>query len=108
MSPHELGLIGDGLNLFGALTLALDIFLRQREQRRKEALDHVSRAAREASLSRTEYKGYSLISPDFSERVLNRTALARAYTGVGLMVFGFTFQALYHLFAMGGGARLGP
>jgi hypothetical protein len=94
--PHLLGLIGDGLNLLGALVLALDILLRQREHKLKESLKERSSDAQKTGLKITRARGFLLTDPDFAENVLTRRSLIFGYVGVGLLATGFAFQALYH------------
>jgi hypothetical protein len=93
---HWLGLIGEGLNFFGALVMALDVFLRHKEHVFQKKLDALARVARTKQLHSTTYEGYRLSSEDFSYDVLHRRSTITAYIGVALLAFGFLFLATYH------------
>jgi hypothetical protein len=93
---HWLGLIGEGLNFLGALVMALDIFLRQKEHVLKARLDQLMQFAQVNGLSVTTYKGRRLASNGFSEKIVNRRSIAIAYGGVALLAAGFFCLALHH------------
>jgi hypothetical protein len=93
---HWIGLLGEGLNLAGAVVLAFDIFLRRKEHELAVSLSQLSADAREAELNSTFYRGIPVTSPDFPLLVLQRSATRWAYLGVGLLMAGFLCLAAYH------------
>ena len=96
MLSHWLGMIGELLNLLGALTMALDIFLRGRERQREERLNLISETAQKAGIKRTIYKGYDVSSERFALSVLDAKTTMIAYIGCALFVGGFLMLIAHH------------
>jgi len=96
MLAHWVGIIGEGLNFFGAVVIALDIFLRQNERAVESSLHKLNLLAMNKLTSRTTYYGIPLNAPDFAKKVLDKKAIRLAYVGVGLLVAGFLCLVGYH------------
>lgn len=96
MLSHWLGLIGECLNFLGAVVMALDIFLHRREQRLERKLDRLASFARSNLMMTTTYGGYRLSSDDFTQNVIHRRSLIRAYGGVTLFALGFLLLVAHH------------
>ncbi len=96
MAPHELGMLGEFLNLIGALVLALDLFYRERERDREKKWSHIAEFGRANDLNRTEYKGLRITSPDFTSNLSDRRAAFIGYVGMAFLVLGFLLLIGYH------------
>lgn len=96
MWTHVFGLFGEFLNFLGAVVLACDVFMRQKEHILKEDLDRLASLEKSNNLNSTTYKGFFLSSDDFSQKVLHRRSALTAYCGIALLAFGFLLLVAYH------------
>lgn len=71
--------------------LAFDIFLRRKEQKYEDQLNDFSKSPDSVGLSRVRYEGFLISEPGFAQEILHRRAIFLAYTGIGLLLFGFAF-----------------
>jgi hypothetical protein len=96
MLSHTLAMIGELLNFLGALTMALDIFLRGREREREEKLRRIAEIGRQYNLTRTIYRGSRITSSNFVYSILDRRATVIAYIGAALFASGFLLLLIHH------------
>ena len=96
---HWLGLIGESLNFFGAVILALDIFLRKRGEEELRKLEDLSVYARKFNSPAT-YKGFAVADPHFARDVTHWNAKKLAYAGTILLALGFALLIAYHVVEM--------
>ena len=99
MVAHILGILGEGLNLIGAIILALEIFQRQDERKRERDLEKLNTFAKNAGLKGV-YLGIPVNDPDFARRVIDRRAARLAFRGVVLLAAGFLLLLSYHIAEM--------
>lgn len=97
---HVLGIVGEVLNLAGAICLAYDMVLRQSERVHGEQLKGLGEFARKFGLAGLLYRGVDAAQPDFAQRVVDRRAACFGYCGVTLLALGFLLLVGYHVVAM--------
>ncbi len=96
MLAHWIGMLGEFLNFLGTLVLAFDILLRRKEQKYEDQLTDFSKSPDSAGLTRVRYEGFLISEPGFAQEILHRRAIFLAYTGTGLLLFGFACLMGYH------------
>lgn len=89
----------EALNFVGALVLARDLFLRQKEASEVKRLNRLGQWGRKHGLA-AEYENVSVGDPDFTEKVLGRRASRLGYWGIGILALGFLSLVGYHLVAI--------
>jgi hypothetical protein len=97
--PHIIGTIGELLNFTGALVLARDLFVRQREHKEAKRLRARHEWGRAHSIS-AKFQGVPINDPDFVEKVQGQRTSRLGYIGVGFMAAGFLCLAGYHVFSI--------
>ncbi len=96
---HWIGAFGELLNFTGAVVMAADLFLRQKEQERARRLRLLGAWGKKHDLP-AKRKGVAVNADDFVEKVLSRRASRLGYLGVGLLALGFVLLLAYHLIAI--------
>ena len=97
MSPHWLGLIGEGLNFCGAFVIALDIFLRQHEHLRERRLERLNAFSKKHLGGKSRHLGVRLDDPEFARKVLDIRAARLAMLGIAFLAIGTVCLLGYHL-----------
>jgi hypothetical protein len=93
---HLLGLLGELLNLAGAIVLANDLVDRDKEENRREYCAVANQWAVEVGLKSTYYLGCNVAARDFVRTVLNLRSRNLGYIGLRLLVGGFALLCAYH------------
>ncbi|HMD49334.1 MAG TPA: hypothetical protein VKG79_09560 [Bryobacteraceae bacterium] len=96
---HWVGVAGELLNFAGAVVMARDLFVREKEQAEARRLRRLGAWGKKHGLGAVR-KGVPVNADDFAEKVLGRRASRLAYWGVGLLGLGFLFLLAYHLIAI--------
>lgn len=96
---HWVGVAGELLNFAGAVVMARDLFVREKEQAEARRLRRLGAWGKKYGLGAVR-KGVPVNADDFAEKVLGRRASRLGYWGVGLLGFGFLLLLAYHLVAI--------
>jgi hypothetical protein len=96
MLPHWIGILGETLNFFGALVLALDLLLRRREDELDDLLQRATIFAQKHGLRTALYRNLVVASSTFSKDLLHRRKLLLGLLGTGMLAAGFLCLACYH------------
>jgi hypothetical protein len=97
---HILGIIGELLNLIGAILLAIELFMKRsyREEDMKNSLLHD--LAVESGLDSTYIGGIRIADPGFQERMAEQRAKNLGFAGAVFLTVGFGFLVAYHVCEM--------
>jgi len=93
---HWVGVAGELLNFVGAVVMARDLFVREKEQAEVRRLRRLGTWGKKFGLGAFR-KGVPVNADDFADKVLGRRATRLGYWGIGLLGLGFMFLLAYHL-----------
>ena len=100
MSPstfaHELGLVGELLNLAGAFILARELLNRDKNDLTEGQLRELQEFAKKHGSPAT-YKNIAAASGHFVRRIMNQGIRRQAKVGIFLLLLGFILLAGYHV-----------
>jgi hypothetical protein len=89
----------------GALIMALDIFLREKEHQLEKKLERISAIARANGFKSAIYRGRNVAEKEFVRKVLHRRAVQIAYCGAAFLIVGFLCLSFHHGLEIGEASR---
>jgi hypothetical protein len=95
--PHALGLLGELLNLTGAVFMGCDLLLRPRQRTEEDRLKSLNAFGMGNNLNNIQFKDQDISRPGLPQAVQAREAARLGLWGIGLMASGFLMLAAYHV-----------